>query len=115
MPGFNIANREISGILLAYTLIFLVAVISGMILSEFSVALTGFFASLGVAAVVEYLVLVLPSILGIAGPDVLANIGLPPISDVAVTIVFSSLFPVPIILGLVGSIVGAILGERILD
>jgi hypothetical protein len=116
IPGFNrIDPTTPSGVFLAYLLVFLVALLSGMLLSEISIAIRAFFVSLAVAAMVEYLVLALPSILNIAGTDVLAQIGLPPISDTAIAIVFYSIFPVPLFLGLVGAFLGALLGEQFLD
>ncbi len=117
VPGFNTANPQStqSGVFLAYTLVFLVALFSGTLLSEFSIAIRASFVSLAVAAIVEYLVLTLPSILNIPGTDVLAQIGLPPIPDTAITIVFSSIFPGPLFLGLIGAFLGALLGERFLD
>ncbi len=116
VPGFRSPYRDVSGFFfLSYALIFVVAFISGMLLSEFSAALGAFFASLGVAAVVEYLVLTLPSTLGLAGLPVLAEFGIPPLTDLAIAIVFQSLFPVAILLGLSGAVAGVFLGEKYLD
>ncbi len=116
VPGFRAPYRDISGFFfLSYALIFLVAFVSGMLLSEFSAALGSFFASLGVAAVTEYLVLTLPSALGLAGLGVLAEFGIPPLSDLAIAIVFYSLFPVTLLLGFSGAIAGVFFGERYLD
>jgi hypothetical protein len=101
--------------LLSYLLVTLVAVASGMILRDMSATVTAFITSLGITVALEYFVLALPSSLGQADPSLLFQTGLAPIPDTAIAIVFYSLFPVAIILGFIGSLIGAALGESLLD
>jgi len=101
--------------LLSYLLVTLVAVASGMVLRDMSATVTAFIASLGITFTLEYSVLTLPSPLGQVDPGLLFQTGLAPLPDTAITIVFYSLFPVPIILGFIGSLLGAALGESLLD
>jgi hypothetical protein len=67
------------------------------------------------SATIEYTILTLPSTVGSVGPQVLFEVGLAPLSDMAITIVFYSLFPLVLMLSLAGSMVGAMLGEAYLD
>ncbi len=112
VPGFRAVYRDL--LFVAYILIFLVAVVSGMMLTEISTAVLSNFVSLALAGFLEYVVLTLPSTLGIAGLGVLADAGVPPLGDLAITIIFSTLFPVPTLVGFAGSVVGAALGEKVL-
>ncbi len=112
-PTFPTAPREL--IFVAYFLVFLVALLSGMLSSDIGEAVLLYFGSLAVTCAVEYVVLILPSLTGLAPPTVLAEVGLVPLPDLALLVVFYSLFPVPLVLGLFGSFVGAALGESFLS
>jgi hypothetical protein len=111
-PTFPTGPREL--IFVAYFLVFLVALLSGMLSSDIGEAVLLYFGSLAVTCAVEYVVLILPSLTGLASPTVLAEVGLVPLPDLALLVVFYSLFPVPLVLGLFGSFVGAALGESFL-
>ena len=100
---------------MAYLLVFLIALLSGMLSSDIGEAVLLYFASLAVTCAVEYVVLILPSLTGLAGSAVLAEAGLVPLPDLALLVVFYSLFPVPLVLGLFGSLAGAALGESFLS
>jgi len=100
---------------LGYALVTLVAIASGMMLRDISATVASFIGSIGITVVMEYFVLTLPSSFGQVDPGLLLQVGLAPLPDTAITIVFYSLFPVAIILGFVGSLIGATLGESLLD
>ncbi len=116
VPGIITPYRPpVEYVYLGYGLVALVAVASGVMLREISTTVGAFFASLAVAASVEYVVLTLPSMLDQTRSELLLQVGLAPLPDMAITIVFYSLFPVPLMLGFIGSLVGAALGESYLD
>jgi hypothetical protein len=100
---------------IAYALILLVALVSGMMISDLGRVVGALFVSLALSATIEYTILTLPSTVGSVGPQVLFEVGLAPLSDMAITIVFYSLFPLVLMLSLAGSMVGAMLGEAYLD
>jgi hypothetical protein len=112
-PTFPTGPREL--IFVAYLLVFLVAVLAGMLCSDLGEAVLLYFGSLAVTCTIEYVVLLVPSLTGIAGPPVLAEAGLVSLPDLALLVVFYSLFPVPLVLGLVGSLTGAAVGESYLS
>jgi hypothetical protein len=115
IPGYGYqAYTDLTGLFVAFVLIFLIAVSSGMVLGEPGMAVLSFFGSVFVNAVVEYTVLALPSSLGSAGSSQLGSLGLPPLPDLAIPLVFYSLFPVTMLLGFAGALVGSFLGERFL-
>jgi hypothetical protein len=102
-------------IYLAYLLVLLVAVASGMMFADLGHAVIAFFASQMVAATLEFIVLTLPSTIGQVDASLLLGAGLAPVPDMALTIVFYSLFPVVTLLGFAGSLIGAAMGETYLD
>jgi hypothetical protein len=93
---------------LDYALIFSVSILSGLALGELENVIIGFLATLVLSILIIGLVLILPAILGLAGPvyDTVAE------TDAA-TGVFKALFPYTLILVMTGGIVGGVFSERL--
>ncbi len=116
VPGLTSVYRPPQDyVYIAYALILLVALVSGMMISDLGRVVGALFVSLALSATIEYSILTLPSTVGSVGPQALFEVGLAPLSDMAITIVFYSLFPLVLMLSLAGSIAGAVLGETYLD
>jgi len=87
-------------------LLFVASAMSGMMLVDLESVVVGFVVAFALATVMTYILLCLPTILGISGAigEVL--------SSGAVVMVFRSIFPVPFILILIGGFFGSFLGEK---
>lgn len=88
-------------------LLFVVSVVAGMILVDLEILVSSFFVAFGLAFSLAYFCLVLPSLLGIAGPagEVLYS--------GAVVLIFRAVFPAPFFVILIGGFFGSFLGERL--
>ncbi len=116
IPGYGYTPyTDLTGLYVAYFLILLTAVSSGMLLAEPGRALASFLGSLLIVVVVEYIVLMLPSLLGIVGIAQLGQLGILSLPDLAIGLVFYSIFPIVLMLSLFGAVAGSLLGERFLD
>lgn len=83
-----------------------VAVLAGLVINDAPRAVLSFFGSYVVSGLVIFLVLSLPALIGNSLPEVFFN--------AAITFTFTALFPIALLVGLVGTILGAALGERYL-
>jgi len=83
------------------------SILAGIVMGDAGKTILSFFASYGLAAVVTYLVLAMPGIIGAF-----------PVADLltrqAAVITFTALFPIPLLVGFLGSVVGSALSERLL-
>jgi hypothetical protein len=94
--------------LLDYSLVLAVCVMGGALMMDMGRALLGFFAAILIGLAILFFIATLPASLG----------QVPPLGQFAVYgiwsgIIFTSIFPIPIISFLVASALGSIVGERI--
>jgi hypothetical protein len=98
-------NTPTSGPLLFYLAIFGVSTVGGIVLEDVGVAVLSFFLSYALGGTIIFLVLALPAYLGLFA---FANA----LYDTAIVFAFAALFPLPLLLGLIGTIIGVWLAER---
>lgn len=84
-----------------------ISAVSAMAIYDAGPAIVGFFAAYGVSAFLTFLVLALPEILGIVQTNGV-------LQQVAILHTFSAIFPLALIVDLVGALIGVAVGERLL-
>jgi len=85
--------------------VFGISVLAGVIIADFGVAVGSFFSSYALAAIQTYTILVLPGYTGgLPVPDALVA--------AAVVFTFTALFPVILMVGFAGTLLGSALSER---
>ena len=90
-----------------YVGIFIISSLAAVVLADFGKALASFFGSYVVGAIVTYFVLALP---GYTGAFPFVNV----IIAVAVIFTFIAFFPILLFAGLLGTLAGSFLAERLL-
>jgi len=103
--GYNAQAGFPSGIVFFYVAIFGVSILAGIVLADVGRALLGTFASYGFAIVLTFTALSLPTLQSPFPPALL--------TDVAAVFTFTAFFPLPIIVILVGALLGAGISERL--
>lgn len=83
-----------------------VSVVAAMAINDTGPAIVGFFAAYGLTAFFTFLVLAMPELLGIIQTNGV-------LQEAAILHSFSALFPLALIVNLVGTLLGIALGERL--
>lgn len=91
---------------LVYLGVFGISILAALVIRDLGAAVLSFFASYGLGMILTYLVLVLP---GYAGVIVATNA----LIQTAIVVVFVAFFPVLLLTGLVGTLLGTALSERV--
>jgi hypothetical protein len=91
-----------------YLGIFAVSVLAAMTISDASKAFMSFFPAYILGAIITYEVLALPASIGVYQPP-------DPVEEYASTFTFTAFFPIPILLGLAGTVLGIALAERLVS
>jgi len=87
-------------------LIFAVSAVAGALLSDLEIFVMGFFIAFATAIGIAYLGLILPAVMGMAGPAG------EELYSAAILMIFGSIFPGPLLFTLLGGFFGNMLGER---
>ena len=87
-----------------YLEVLAVSVLAGLVINDPPRAILSFFGSYVVSGIVIFVVLSLPAFVNNALPEIIFN--------AAIAFTFTSLFPIPLVIGLVGTILGVALSER---
>jgi len=85
---------------------FAVSALAAMLISDIGESIVSIFFAYGLTAFVTLVVLALPDFLGIVQPSGI-------LQQSAILFTFNALFPFPLLVALVGTIVGSALGERL--
>ena len=90
-------------------LLFAVSVIAGMVLVDAGVIILGYIASLTISMVIMFICLILPAALGKLVHVLLGDL----LYQEAIILIFRSMIPIPVVLCIMGGLVGGIMGESL--